>query len=205
MIDPKFGRPVPTNVLAEVMSGWWRPRSDHKHAGIDIPLREGTPILSVGDGTVVRVQPTARGDAAGIYVAVEHPSGITSRYMHLSKVAATQGRKVKQGDVIGYSGNTGVANTGPHLHFDLKAKPAILPAIAATVGKPSTGWAPLMEPIGYGIPSEPWIPVDKYIDRTAADAKSMGIPLYKDRVGSFFFKVAMVSVVAWAASRVIFK
>lgn len=79
-----FGRPVPSNVRAIATSGWSRPRGDRLHRALDIPLPTGTPILAIDDGVVVRVRHTDVNDA-GKWVGVRHPSGVVSRYLHLSK------------------------------------------------------------------------------------------------------------------------
>lgn len=182
--DPDFGRPVPGNVRAVGLSGWGRPRAGtHPHQGLDIPLRVGTPIYALADGVTVRVQPTDDGDAGGIRIAVRHASGLVSRYMHLSRVAVGMNQRVRRGQVIGTSGDTGVGSSGPHLHVDLKAPAQLLPAIRAVVGEPAGGFGPLQAGYGYGIPAEPWVPVDEYIARTRNDAAARGIPLYRSRAG----------------------
>ena len=178
MFDPGLSRPLPVNVRAVVFSGWGRPRDGRIHTGIDIGVPVGTPIWAMADGVATRVQATDRGDASGIYVALTHPSGLISRYFHLSRVNVAPNARVRTGQVIGYSGNTGIKNTGPHLHADLRAPAELLPAIEQAAGKPPTGWGPLIAGFGYGIPAEPGIPVDAYNARTAADAKANGIRLY---------------------------
>jgi murein DD-endopeptidase MepM/ murein hydrolase activator NlpD len=176
MIDPDFGPPV--KIYTKVGSGWG-PRTDHVHLGIDIAMPNGTPVISVGDGIVTRSQKVNNGDA-GIHVAVQHPSGITSRYLHFEKAIVNVGEQVKKGQVIGYSNNTG-RSSGPHLHFELRAPELLLPEIEAAVGKPKkTGWGAPMDRYGYGIPSEPWIPIDEYRWSTVLKDRSYGIPFYKD-------------------------
>ena len=75
----------------------------------------GTPVLAVGDGEVVIAK---RSGAASNYVAIRHGRQYTTRYMHLKKLLVKPGQKVKRGDRIALSGNTG-RSTGPHLHFEL--------------------------------------------------------------------------------------
>jgi len=169
----------PVRVKAVAASGWGRPREGHVHAGIDIPLPVGTPVYAMGDGVVIRAQATNAGDAAGIWVGIRHADGLVSRYMHLSRTDVALHQRVRRGQQIGLSGNTGIHSSGPHLHADLKAPESLLTAIAAAGGKPSTGWGPMATGYGYGIPGEPWIPVDSYASRTIADAKANGIPLRK--------------------------
>jgi murein DD-endopeptidase MepM/ murein hydrolase activator NlpD len=88
------------------------------HAGIDIVVDVGTPVVTTGDGRILR---TGRSYTYGRYVDVEHrAAGYVTRYAHLSKVARgmRRGTKVKRGDVIAYSGNSG-RSTGPHLHYEV--------------------------------------------------------------------------------------
>ncbi len=72
------------------------------HRGVDFAMPQSTPVLAVGDGEVVVAK---RSRAAGYYVAVRH--GRTHRYMHLRKLLVKPGQKVKRGDRIALSGNTG--------------------------------------------------------------------------------------------------
>jgi len=85
------------------------------HKGVDFALPVGTPVLAVGDGEVVMAK---NGGAAGNYVAIRHGRQYMTRYMHLKKVLVKPGEKVKRGDRIALSGNTG-RSTGPHLHFEI--------------------------------------------------------------------------------------
>ncbi len=92
------------------------------HDGVDFAVPPGTEIISVDDGEVIEIPPSAV--AYGVTVAVQHGWG-KSFYGHLSAKKVKPGDKVKKGDLVGLSGNTGLS-TGPHLHFgvepnDLKA------------------------------------------------------------------------------------
>jgi murein DD-endopeptidase MepM/ murein hydrolase activator NlpD len=86
------------------------------HHGVDYAAPEGTPIYAIGDGVVTRRGFQAGG--AGNYLYIKHNSTYTTAYMHLKNFASgiNQGTRVKQGQVIGYVGKTGLA-TGPHLDF----------------------------------------------------------------------------------------
>ncbi|MFV0365289.1 MAG: peptidoglycan DD-metalloendopeptidase family protein [Mangrovibacterium sp.] len=86
------------------------------HHGVDYAAATGTPVMTIGDGTVVKKSYQKRG--AGYYLKIKHNSVYTTTYMHLSKYAKgiSVGKRVKQGEVIGYVGATGIA-TGPHLDF----------------------------------------------------------------------------------------
>jgi murein DD-endopeptidase MepM/ murein hydrolase activator NlpD len=85
------------------------------HTGVDYAAPTGTPVMSVGDGEVVMA---AYKGGGGNTVKVRHNGTYTTGYLHLSKYAKgiKKGVKVKQGQVIGYVGKTGLA-TGPHLDF----------------------------------------------------------------------------------------
>ncbi|AKA37106.1 murein DD-endopeptidase MepM [Yersinia ruckeri] len=84
------------------------------HKGVDFAMPVGTPVLTVGDGEVV----IAKYDgAAGNYIAIRHGRQYTTRFMHLKKLLVKPGQKVKRGDRIALSGNTG-RSTGPHLHYE---------------------------------------------------------------------------------------
>ena len=87
------------------------------HNGVDYAAPYGTPILSVGDGTVRRA---GYYGAAGRMVEVEHNNSYKTEYMHMSKFASgvRSGTHVKQGEVIGYVGNSGRV-TGTHLHYGM--------------------------------------------------------------------------------------
>lgn len=86
------------------------------HHGIDYAAPSGTPVRSIGDGTIIK-RAYQRG-GGGNYLKIKHNSTYTTVYMHLRGFAKGMyvGKRVKQGDVIGYVGMTGVA-TGPHLDF----------------------------------------------------------------------------------------
>lgn len=84
------------------------------HRGVDFAMPVGTPVLAVGDGEVVIAK---RSGAAGNYVVIRHGRQYTTRFMHLKKILVKPGQKVKRGDRIALSGNTG-RSTGPHLHYE---------------------------------------------------------------------------------------
>ncbi|HYV35936.1 MAG TPA: peptidoglycan DD-metalloendopeptidase family protein, partial [Gemmataceae bacterium] len=93
------------------------------HSGIDFGMPEGTKIVAVADGEVVKVDPQNIDPNPGIFVKIKHhgrTSDWYSLYYHLKQRMVDVGDKIKQGDVIGYSGNTGTS-TGPHLHFEMRA------------------------------------------------------------------------------------
>jgi murein DD-endopeptidase MepM/ murein hydrolase activator NlpD len=86
------------------------------HAGIDFKAEHGTPILATGDGVVAKVDVDRHN---GQYVEIEHASGFTTRYAHVSRFAVKAGETVKRGQVIANVGNTG-RSTSPHLHYEIR-------------------------------------------------------------------------------------
>lgn len=177
----QLGRPLPATVKALVSGGWARPRGETIHRAIDIPIPTGTQVIAVADGEVIRYKPTDT-DNAGIWIGLRHAGGVVSRSMHFSRIApgVVLGTKVRKGQVIGYSGNTG-RSSGPHLHFDLKVPQAMLAEVERAVGRPVTGYPSFQDPYGWAIASEPWVPVDAYAPRTIAEAAAAGVPLYRRR------------------------
>ncbi len=85
------------------------------HLGTDYAAPTGTPIMSTADGVIIAATYTS---ANGNYVKVRHNSTYTTQYLHMSKIkpGIKNGVRVKQGDVIGYVGSTGLA-TGPHVCY----------------------------------------------------------------------------------------
>lgn len=107
-----------------------------KHKGVDFAAPRGTPIMAAGTGTVVR---SSRYGSFGNYVRIKHTDGYSTAYAHLSKYGRgiKSGRRVVQGQTIGYVGTTG-RSTGPHLHYEvLKNGRQINPMTLSTLsGKP---------------------------------------------------------------------
>lgn len=89
------------------------------HAGIDIAIPVGTPLYAVADGVVVKAvgDQTHSRQSWGNYVKIRHEGDNYSLYAHMHQVLVKEGEQVKQGQLIGYSGNSG-NSTGPHLHFE---------------------------------------------------------------------------------------
>jgi murein DD-endopeptidase MepM/ murein hydrolase activator NlpD len=87
------------------------------HTGVDWAAPTGTPILAAGDGTVERV---GREGGYGNYVRIRHANGFATAYGHMTRFAAgmAPGVSVKQGQIIGFVGSTGLS-TGPHCHFEV--------------------------------------------------------------------------------------
>ena len=85
------------------------------HLAVDYSAPTGTPVQAIGDGTVIHAKYSG---GAGNYVKIKHNSVYTTGYMHLSGYGKgiRNGTRVRQGDIIGYVGSTGLS-TGPHLDF----------------------------------------------------------------------------------------
>jgi peptidoglycan DL-endopeptidase CwlO len=86
------------------------------HAGIDIPLPEGTGLRAADSGTVAIAGWTG---GYGNYTCIQHGGSLSTCYAHQSSIGVSVGQSVSQGQVIGASGNTG-NSTGPHLHFEVR-------------------------------------------------------------------------------------
>ena len=89
------------------------------HTGIDYACPVGTPVLASADGTVQYAEWDNFG--YGYCVILLHPDGKGTVYAHLASISVKEHQQVKQGDVIGTSGQTGNV-TGPHLHFEARSK-----------------------------------------------------------------------------------
>jgi murein DD-endopeptidase MepM/ murein hydrolase activator NlpD len=103
------------------LSSMWGSRKDpftggqDFHPGLDISANAGTPIHATADGVV---ESAGFAGNYGNAVVIRHGFGISTRYGHMSRIAAVAGMKVKRGDIIGYVGSTGRA-TSAHLHYEI--------------------------------------------------------------------------------------
>ena len=94
------------------------------HTGDDYSTsgKTGVPVKAAKGGTVYSTG-NSWGSSYGIHIVINHPkAGVRVGYCHLSRVNVKVGQKVKKGQVIGYSGNTG-NSTGPHLHYEERRSP----------------------------------------------------------------------------------
>lgn len=85
------------------------------HRGIDLKASWGAPIVAAADG---RVAMAGWGGGHGRQVRLAHAGGIATSYSHMSRIAASPGQMVRQGQVIGYVGSSGLS-TGPHVHYEV--------------------------------------------------------------------------------------
>jgi len=106
-------------LFSRVTSGF-NPRRYHPvlkkrrpHNGTDFGAARGTPIRATGSGKVVHA---GRNGGHGNFVKIDHPGPYASSYSHMSRIKVKNGQQVKQGQIIGTVGSTGMS-TGPHLHY----------------------------------------------------------------------------------------
>lgn len=132
------------------------------HLGLDYAAPTGTPVRATGDGSVVF---SARSGASGKMIEIRHNETYTTYYLHLSQFAKgiKKGKSVKQGDVIGYVGSTGLS-TGPHLDYrikkhgkfidprkvDLPSAEPVAEAYRAIFESLRDGWMARLEQLGSG-------------------------------------------------------
>ena len=90
-----------------------------RHTGVDFAMKPGNPIYATGDGVIESVKFEFFG--YGNQVVVDHGFGYKTRYAHLKSVGVVEGMKVKRGECIGLSGNSG-RSSGPHLHYEVLYK-----------------------------------------------------------------------------------
>ncbi|MDX2481853.1 MAG: peptidoglycan DD-metalloendopeptidase family protein [Desulfuromusa sp.] len=99
------------------------------HKGVDFAMPVGTPIYATGDGEITRVK---NHPFAGKYIEIKHDGRYLTRYLHLNKISVKRGQKIKRGERIASSGNTG-RSTGPHLHYELHIKGRAVNPITAKI------------------------------------------------------------------------
>lgn len=85
------------------------------HNAVDYAAPEGTPVYAVGQGFVTRAD--SSDPLGGLRVGIDMPGGLNVDYAHLSRATVSPGQPVRPGQLIGYTGKSGSAQTGPNLHF----------------------------------------------------------------------------------------
>ena len=94
-------------------------KKERMHNAVDIKAPEGTPVYATANGMIRKVRRNYKGDTGyGKYLIIDHKDGYSTLYSHLSACNVNEGQEVKQGDVIGFVGNTG-QSTAPHLHYEV--------------------------------------------------------------------------------------
>lgn len=106
-----------SRITSRIGTRWGR-----QHTGIDIAAGTGTLVIAARDGVVTS---SGRYGAFGITVEIDHQNSYESRYAHLSVALVKEGDKIRKGQVIALSGNTG-RSTGPHLHFEVRSMGIVL-------------------------------------------------------------------------------
>jgi murein DD-endopeptidase MepM/ murein hydrolase activator NlpD len=94
------------------------------HPGIDIGVPSGTPIRAAAAGRVALLQSAGASGGYGNFTCIQHTGVMSTCYAHQSRFAVSMGQNVSQGQVIGYSGCTGLC-FGPHLHFEVRINGAV--------------------------------------------------------------------------------
>lgn len=92
-------------------------RNLRPHGGVDFTVPEGTPVFATGDGVVKDV--SSRNTGSGIMLTLDHGNGYETTYSHLSRSSVVRGQRVRRGDIIARTGNTGLSLT-PHLHYEVR-------------------------------------------------------------------------------------
>ena len=117
MVNVDYMRPCKTkdindNYAQHVARGSYSP-------GLDYNCSVGDDVYATANGIVASATDNLK-SSAGMAILIHHRDGSLSHYFHLSKILVNNAQRVKMGDLIGKSGNTGTATTGPHLHFAIK-------------------------------------------------------------------------------------
>lgn len=87
------------------------------HSGVDYTVPEGTRVFATADGVVKTI--TTRNTGSGLTLVLQHEGGYETTYSHLRKVTVRRGNRVRRGDIIALTGNTGLS-LAPHLHYEVK-------------------------------------------------------------------------------------
>lgn len=114
--NPQITSPYGTVRYLTFKNGQKSPSYGKPHGGVDYGVPEGTPVYATKDGVLSSLYDEG---GFGNYASINQEDGKTTYYGHLSRISIPTGQKVKAGDLIGYSGNSG-NSTGPHLHFEVR-------------------------------------------------------------------------------------
>ena len=116
-MDVDYVRPCKTHEVRDNFDDHVKRHS--KMPGLDYACNTGDKVFATAKGTIVSCSNNPD-QVLGKNIAIRHPDGKHSYYLHLSKLDVRNGQRVKAGEVIALSGNTGTTSTGPHLHFAIK-------------------------------------------------------------------------------------
>ncbi len=113
-------KPSTTGYFAKPIAGSYKKSQGiHGYNGVDLAVPLNTKIIASAAGKVIVSRDSGYNGGYGNYIVISHANGTQTLYAHLTKTAVAQGTTVSQGQLIGYSGNTG-KSTGPHLHFEVR-------------------------------------------------------------------------------------
>ncbi|MBF0357806.1 MAG: M23 family metallopeptidase [Magnetococcales bacterium] len=112
------GYPVPFRGVTSDYGMRIHPISGNRllHSGVDLRANIGTPVISTADGIIEFTGVEKKYRARGLTVIIDHNYGFKTVYGHLKKIVVKQGDFIKKGEVVAFSGNSGITN-GPHLHY----------------------------------------------------------------------------------------
>ena len=152
-------RPVDGGSISDSFNGHKNRAKPSVNPGTDYAVPSGTPIKAIADGTIAGIVPTFTG-AGGRMIFQSFPSGHNADYLHLSRIDVVAGQEVKQGQVIGLVGGSGLGKEngyGAHLHLSFRVggkptmgagnidyeafrgAPTAAPAKPVALAKPTTG------------------------------------------------------------------
>ena len=120
-------------------------REYRAHLGVDYRAPMGAPVVAVADGVVVSA---GMSGGAGRMVHLRHSNGFETEYLHLSAIAVRAGSHVRQGDIVGRVGASGLA-TGPHLDYRVRRNGAFVNPVAAHRAMPPADPIPVAEMVAF--------------------------------------------------------
>ena len=92
-------------------------RTLQSHQGVDYTIPEGERIFATADGIVKEI--SGKNSTSGLTVVIDHYNGYTTSYSHLQSAKVKRGQRVRRGDIIALSGNSGLS-LAPHLHYEVR-------------------------------------------------------------------------------------
>jgi murein DD-endopeptidase MepM/ murein hydrolase activator NlpD len=119
---PTYSSTASSGYYMRPVSGGYRSQGLHGYNAIDIAIPTGSPIYAMATGDVILARSGGWNGGYGSYIVIKHPNGTQTLYAHASSVIVGTGQHVVQGQIIGYTGNTG-KSTGPHIHFEIRGGP----------------------------------------------------------------------------------
>ncbi len=146
-----------------------------KHEGLDFTAAVGTPVRAMGNGVAVQVVNSST-TPAGRYVRIDHGSGIVTESLHLSSISVKQGQRVEAGQVIGFTGTSGMHGDGsvvPHLHLTVRLSGPALASYKSFYGTPKSGFGSTNRG-GTAVPGEPLVPA-RYSSTVLAKSAGAGV------------------------------